>query len=171
MANDQRQKKFVDATVQGALAKRMVVHWVLFILAASGTSFILELFLNPFEPFNQKLATVWMRHGPFMLTAVFLVPVFVRDSISLSHRFVGPVIRLRSLMQGLAEGEETPPMKLRPDDFWQDICHDFNAVRKRINDLEVAAGFGGAVSTPSPERIGAPVDTAGPSESVPVHRA
>jgi hypothetical protein len=139
MSHDQRKRTYIDGKVQGALARRMIWHWCLFLLAASGAAFLLEVFLNPFEPFNVKMVRIWKTHGPFLLTALFLVPVFVRDAVALSHRFVGPVTRLRTSLRSLANGTEaTAPMKLRPDDFWHDMAEEFNEVRERMAQLEQA---------------------------------
>ena len=61
-----------------------------------------------------------------------MIPIFVWDTVTLSHRFAGPMYRFRKTLQELAAHGEAPPVKLRDRDFWQDVANDFNAVLERL---------------------------------------
>lgn len=132
MSHSGRKKTFVDPKVQGALVRRLVLHWCAFIAVAGLVAFCLQVLSNPFRTFEEQIQQVWWTHGPFLLVMFFLLPVFILDTIKLSHRFVGPVYRLRSTIRSLANGEEFRPLKFREVDFWQSLAEDFNAMVARL---------------------------------------
>jgi hypothetical protein len=133
MAFRKRSQKFVDAKVQGALARRIIFHWVVFVLVAFGVSLFLQLLSDPFRPVSENVRVMWMTQGPLMLVMVFLLPVFVLDTVKLSHRFTGPILNLRRAMREVAEGKPPRKIQFRKTDFWQDLAVDYNAVVDRIN--------------------------------------
>jgi hypothetical protein len=130
-----RRKKFIDANVQGSLARRIIFHWLLFMLVASLAAFILQVLSNPFRPLPDHLNDIWWTHGPFFLVMAFLLPVFVFDSIKLSHRFAGPVYSLRRAIRDIAQGKPARKLKFRRSDFWHDVAEDYNAMLKRLELL------------------------------------
>jgi len=126
MSHPERKKTFVDPKVQGSLVRRLVMHWLSFLLVAALVSFCLQVLSNPFRSLNEHVQQVWWTHGPFLLVMVFLLPVFVLDTIKLSHRFVGPIYRLRQTILEIAQGDPPPRLKFRDFDFWQGLAEDFN---------------------------------------------
>lgn len=126
MAHPERKKTFVDPKVQGALVRRLVLHWLSFLLVASLVTFCLQVLSNPFRSISEHVAQLWWTHGPFLLVMVFLLPVFVLDTIKMSHRFVGPIYRLRQVILEIAQGDPPPRLKFRDFDFWQGMADDFN---------------------------------------------
>jgi nitrate/nitrite-specific signal transduction histidine kinase len=146
MSHPERKKTFVDPKVQGSLVRRLVVHWLSFLLVASLVSFCLQVLSNPFRSFGEHVQQLWWTHGPFLLVMVFLLPVFVLDTIKLSHRFVGPIYRLRQTILEIAQGDPPPRLKFRDFDFWQGLAEDFNRMVDQLTtrdaksaDYEVAA--------------------------------
>jgi len=126
MSHPERKKTFVDPKVQGSLVRRLVLHWLSFLLVASLVSFCLQVLSNPFRSFGEHVQQLWWTHGPFLLVMVFLLPVFVLDTIKLSHRFAGPIYRLRQTILEIAQGDPPPRLKFRDFDFWQGLAEDFN---------------------------------------------
>ena len=114
MPQPRRTKHFIDANVQGVLARRIVVHWLAFLSVAFLVSFILQVLSNPFRPISAHLQDVWFTHGPFLLVMFFLLPVFVVDSIKLSHRFAGPIFSLRRAIREIAAGHAPRKLKVPP---------------------------------------------------------
>ena len=135
MAMPRRKKKFIDAHVQGALAQRIIFHWLVFLCVATLASFILQVLSNPFRPLSAHLADVWWTHGPFLLVTVFLLPVFVMDSIKLSHRFAGPIFNLRRSIREIVDGKPPRRLKFRRHDFWHELADDYNAMLSRLDVL------------------------------------
>lgn len=127
-----RKKTFIDAKVQGALVRRLVLHWCAFIGVASVVAFALQVLSDPFRPLEQHAQQLWWTHGPFLMVLFFMLPVFIVDTIKLSHRFAGPIYRLRNVFRSLASGEKYQPLKFREMDFWQDMADDFNRMVERL---------------------------------------
>ena len=131
--SDKRKRTYVDATVQGALNRRLIVHWLVFLMASSVLAFMLHLLADPFTPLSDHLASLWRNQGPFLVAGIFLVPVFISDTIKLSHRFVGPISRIRGVMRKSGAGECCELVRLRPGDFWHELAGEFNAMLSRAN--------------------------------------
>ncbi len=129
-----RNKTFIDPTVQGALVKRLVIHWLVFVGVAGLTAFCLQVLSNPFQPLESHFNQLWWTHGPFLIVTVFLLPVFVLDTIKLSHRFTGPIYRLRQTIRKGAEGQPVGKLKFRDFDFWQGLAEDFNTMVDHLRD-------------------------------------
>ncbi|MCA9184800.1 MAG: hypothetical protein R3E01_03615 [Pirellulaceae bacterium] len=132
MTNDQRRKKYIDQQVQGSLARRLVAHWVIFLAVSAIVAFAMQVLMDPFQPLSTHFGLLRQNQGPFLLVALLMIPVFVNDSIKLSHRFVGPVSRLRRKIIAIGNGDRVDPLKLRPGDFWHELANEFNIMLSRI---------------------------------------
>jgi len=137
MSHPERKKTFVDPRVQGSLVRRLIYHWVAFLAVSSAMAFFLQVLTNPFESMSTHFQNLWWTHGPFLLVMVFLLPVFVLDTIRLSHRFAGPIYRLRQTIRSIAQGKPTQRLKFRDFDFWQGLAGDFNQMVDRLSNHEV----------------------------------
>src|SRR3954449_11749820 len=136
MGSPQRKKNFIDSHVQGALSRRIIFHWLVFVLVTSAVAFVVQVLSDPFRGLSSHLSDLWWAQGPFLLVMVFLLPVFVMDAIKLSHRFAGPIFSLRRAIRKVAEGEAPRKLKFRQLDFWQDLAEDYNAMLLRLGALE-----------------------------------
>jgi hypothetical protein len=136
MGHPQRKKHFIDSHVQGALARRIIFHWLVFVLVTSVAAFVLQVLSDPFRGLTSHLEDMWWAQGPFLLVTVFLLPVFVVDAIKLSHRFAGPIFSLRRAIRKVANGESPRKLKFRQLDFWQDLAEDYNAMLSKLGALE-----------------------------------
>ena len=131
---NRRKKQFVDRAVQGALARRIILHWLLF--------FTMAFFVFPLwkllssgdlsRPFAELMLRSWAETAPVLFVLVAMIPIFVWDTMTLSHRFAGPVYRFHKAIRDLAAGEEVPPIKLRKGDFWKNVAEDFNVMMERF---------------------------------------
>ena len=128
----QRTKKFIDSKVQGALARRIIFHWVIFLAVASAAALMLQVLSDPFRPASYHLENIWYTHGPFLVVMLFLLPVFVVDTIKISHRFAGPIFSLRRTMREVADGQPPSELKFRDSDFWHELANDYNAMIARL---------------------------------------
>jgi hypothetical protein len=66
------------------------------------------------------------------LVVIFLLPVFIVDTIKISHRFAGPIFNLRRAMRNVGNGESPRPIKFRQNDFWQGLADEYNALLRRF---------------------------------------
>lgn len=133
MSTNHRKKTFVDSEVQGALVRRILLHWMAFFVVAAGCALVLQLCLDPFRPLGQLVRDAWWTHGPFLLILALLLPVFVVDTIKLSNRFVGPILRLQQAICEASESGQAKPIRLRRGDFWQSLAANYNTLVDRVN--------------------------------------
>jgi hypothetical protein len=131
-----RKKRFIDSHVQGALTRRIIFHWLVFMLVTSAFAFVLQVLADPFRGLTSHLQDLWWAQGPFLLVMLFLLPVFVMDAIKLSHRFAGPIFSLRRAIRGVADGETPRKLKFRKGDFWQGLAEDYNSMLSKLGALE-----------------------------------
>lgn len=133
MSNIKRRKHYVDRKVQGALLRQTVFHWLLVLSVTLFLVFLLQVLTGgPFRSWSYHVGQVWSRYAPFIVALVVIIPPVVYDSLRLSHRFVGPIYRLRSAMHELAGGGSAEPIHFRKHDFWQDLADDYNLILKQI---------------------------------------
>jgi nitrate/nitrite-specific signal transduction histidine kinase len=127
-----RTQNFVDSPVQGALLKRVFLHWCGFFLVLAVAVITMEVLLgNPQENFAERF---WREVASFKLIAVVmlsLLPAFMLDTIRFSNRFVGPVSRLRRALRDLKEGR-ADRLQFRDSDFWVEMGREFNALAELV---------------------------------------
>ena len=140
MGFPRRTKRFIDKRVQGALARRIIFHWLIFMLVTSVIAFVLQVLADPFRGISSHLQNLWWSQGPFLLVMLFLLPVFVMDAVKLSYRFAGPIFSLRRAIREVAQGEKPRKLKFRKRDFWQDLAEDYNAMLSKLGVLEEKSG-------------------------------
>ncbi|MDZ4657963.1 MAG: hypothetical protein SH868_10345 [Bythopirellula sp.] len=132
MSVPERKKTYVDQQVQGALVRRLILHWLGFFVTASIVTFVLQVLSNPLIPLSAHVEELWWTQGPFLVVMVFLLPMFVVDTVKFSHRFAGPIYRLRQTIRKIADGGAPPKLKFRDFDFWQGLAEDFNKMIDRL---------------------------------------
>jgi len=139
----QRSKIYVDRTVQGAIAKRVILHWFLFFGLTSVSLLTLEYFLGDSQlSLMQHASLVVNKYAFFFVLMLAIMPTFIFDTIKLSHRFAGPIVRFKESLKGLANGEDVPNMKFRDNDFWLELSEDFNRVADRVRQSSASSPVG-----------------------------
>jgi hypothetical protein len=127
---------FVDPVVQGRLAWKVAGYWLFCLLAVE--LFVACWLVWLYRP-ESSLELVRMVMSvcaiPFAASLI-LLPIALIDSIRFSHRFAGPMVRVRRLMNDLAAGREVEPLAIRDGDFWNDFAKDFNRLVARVEDLQ-----------------------------------
>jgi hypothetical protein len=121
-----RRREFVDRAVQGALVRRLIMHWFAFIIISSALGITLQALTDPFRPLYEHLGKFVQTNVCFIIAIACMTPVFMVDTVRLSNRFVGPILRLRRAMAQLNKGEQPKALKFRPHDFWQELAGEFN---------------------------------------------
>lgn len=142
-----RRRPYFDPEVQGALARRLVLHWAIFIIVATFLVFTMTWLSDPFLPASAHFQRMVNEYGPALLALVCLAPIFVYDAMRLSSRFTGPMLRFKNAARSLAAGETPAKINLRGDDFWQEVAQDFNRVIERLDPS--AKSDGARPSAPS----------------------
>ncbi len=135
MLSNKRGKVYVDRIVQGALARRIVAHWCIFFLLSIISLVTLEFFLgDPSLTLAGYASVLWNKYAFFVILMLAILPTFVYDSMKLSNRFAGPVLRLRESIHLLAKGEQVTQLSFRENDFWRELSEDFNVVATRASE-------------------------------------
>ncbi|MEZ5941442.1 MAG: hypothetical protein R3C18_08635 [Planctomycetaceae bacterium] len=146
---NRRERNLVDRSVQVAIALRVLMHAVLFVVTSAAFLFFVELLSG--EPQNAVSGLI-SRHAPTVIVALVLTPIFLVDLFKMTNRFAGPMVRLRRVMGELAAGNDVESIKFRDGDFWQDLAVEFNRVAERVKDLEATvAKLEAAAADASPE--------------------
>ena len=135
-ARPKRRRLFIDMPVQVALVLRATLYWV---VAVATQVFVINLVLilgstsQAPNAFNMPdVQTRWLLQL-VILASVLVLPVLLYDVVRLSHRWVGPVYRLRTSLQSLSRGETVAPIAFRAGDFWQELAGDFNVIAAELN--------------------------------------
>jgi hypothetical protein len=132
-----RSRSFVDPEVQGSLLRKIAIHWILlFVVNAMAIVIWVRMFEQPETSWSATLGDCIRRFLPFFVITILLIPAFIWDTLKISNRFAGPVLRLRSALANAAQGQEVEHLSFRESDFWQQIAEDFNRVVERNRDTQ-----------------------------------
>lgn len=123
----QRRRFLIDPVVQLALIRRMLMHWSIAVLALMGIGILVQfIYQSEGRSLAQAIAWSFKMQVPLLCVMFMLMPIYVWDVIKLSHRFTGPMLRLRGVLNEIADGGKAPNVRFRPGDFWQETADDFN---------------------------------------------
>jgi hypothetical protein len=142
---NKRKTVLVDPSVQWAIVRQAVIHWLAFTLAAMTLLALQFLALGLFTPSHEQWPTICRVVAAMFLSLMLLLPLFVLDSFQLSNRFVGPVKLLRRALRGLAEGKPYSRVAFRKGDFWQEMADELNRAVETLREqrsVEDSVGLG-----------------------------
>ncbi len=126
MAKRKRKKYWVDREIQGALAARVIMHWMVYAGIAVVLTVTLQCMSNPFGSFSDHFSQLRANQSLFGLVMAILLPIFIYDTVQISNRFAGPILRLRRVMRDIAAGKPPERIEFRKGDFWFGMAEDFN---------------------------------------------
>ena len=127
-----RIQNLVDREVQNSLAKRILLHWFALMFAtALGILAWTRLIEAPTEPWESVLNISLGHLTPVVITFLVMLPMFIKDSLSLSNRFAGPIVRVKRALADFADGKSIEPVEFRHGDFWKSLAHEVNRVTNR----------------------------------------
>ncbi len=139
-----RKMFLVDKRVQGALGWRIAGHWFAFLGLSVFVTCSLQM-LGTFErgAFWSSFEKAMLGQVGSIAVLLALLPWFIHDSLKLSNRFAGPMLRLQKSIVELTNQDQALPVTFRSDDFWQEIAVDFNQLQLRVlAEREVLAKSG-----------------------------
>jgi hypothetical protein len=129
---NRRSRQVVFRQVQYKLALRLVLHWTMFVVAFAALSQLWRLLQSGGSlPLSESLARLALDAAMLGVLLVCLLPYFVYDSLKLSNRFAGPMLRLHRAIRALSQGETVAPVRFRQGDFWPEVAEDFNGMVNR----------------------------------------
>jgi hypothetical protein len=145
MKSKPRKKYFIDPKVQGILVSRVVTYWFVFVfgmfaLLAGFPLVISFLVKSPVAPSaGQLVLQTWRSFWPALFASALMLPILILDIIRVSHRFAGPMVRLRSALRDVAAGKNVEPVVFRYGDFWCEVAEEFNQATARIREMQSAS--------------------------------
>jgi hypothetical protein len=131
LAPYRREQLMLDQAVQGALIRRVVIHWCLCLTATVVADWIWNVWT---EPDRASMARTLQQFGPALVGSLLVLPLAIADMLRTSNRFVGPVLRLRNAMKCLVMGDWVAPLRPRHGDFWGDLIDRFNQVQRQLSE-------------------------------------
>ncbi len=131
MGKRSRSRVWIDNKIQGALAFRVIIHWGTFVIVVAVLTLAMQYVATPFAAPEELMSIVWQNQGPFLIVMLILLPIFLYDTVKLSNRFAGPVVRLRRAMQDASQGKPIEKIQFREGDFWRGLAEDFNKLVER----------------------------------------
>ena len=137
MPSNLRLRKFIDGQLQGALLLRVLLY--AFCCLTVVTVMILTWRIavsGPARIFYKHFDDLWFQYGPVVIALLLLLPLIMIDVVRFSHRFVGPMFRMRRAMKALAAGEPVEPISFRKNDFWHDAAENFNTLLRRVKEQD-----------------------------------
>lgn len=133
MVKNNRSKYLVDNKVQMALVRRIMFHWLVFMVLLLSLVLTAELFLcAPGTSLIDSCKATLQKNSLILVVMATLLPTLLYDTIKVTHRFAGPIARLKNSLSALADGKQVDEIKLRKDDFWLDLAADFNRVVRKL---------------------------------------
>lgn len=135
---NRRRKRLIDSAVQGALVRRILVHWLLFLGMACLTLPLWRIATGaePLGPFTMLMTRGWIASAPVFVVLLAMLPLFVWDTVTFSQRFAGPMYRFHKTVRDLNAGEQFHPIRLRKGDFWMEFAEDFNTMVERMEERD-----------------------------------
>jgi methyl-accepting chemotaxis protein len=73
-------------------------------------------------------------YAPLMaiVAAGFLAAAFLYDALRLTHRLVGPVLRMKTVLESVAAGEEVALVRLRKEDMFTEVADALNQMLQSL---------------------------------------
>ena len=105
-----RRQIFVNRPIQGALISRVALYWLLGMFIQALLIMLLSVGTGSSDELGQRTMQFWWHMKLILVSSLLTLPLLVLDIIKLSHRWVGPIYRLRSGLQALAMGEPVKPI-------------------------------------------------------------
>lgn len=132
ITTNKRRRALVDPEVQGGVLRKIAIHWVVFFVCnATALMIWIRLFEQPDADWGQTFSDTLLRFLPFFVITMALIPAFVWDTLKLTNRFAGPILRLRAALSDASAGRAVSPIHFRTNDFWQEMATNFNTLMER----------------------------------------
>lgn len=141
IAQRKRMRLFVEPKVQGALILRIVLYWMVCVVAIVLTLLCWRIATGPARMFYRHFDDMWFHFGPALVASFLLLPLVVCDLVRMSNRFCGPLFRVRRSIRALARGEHVDPISFRDGDFWPELAQEFNTLLARVQRNSVPPGL------------------------------
>lgn len=129
-----RRRLFVNPDLQGRLLGRFAAQFLLYHTVLWHVMFLYRyleyrgerLAGAPIQTFSELYGQFALQHYSLVICAVGILPILMWDILMFSHRFAGPVVRLRNSLESLSRGETVAPIRSRQGDLLDGLVAAFN---------------------------------------------
>ncbi len=126
MSIRRRKKVLVDRELQLGLASRFLTYWCATWFAVFAIPIMTQIFIMQ-DVIFRELATRMIDDLWFpMMMSLLMLPIVARDSVRYSNRIAGPIWRLKKTLRDLNDGKPVGMIKLRDDDYCQELADELN---------------------------------------------
>jgi hypothetical protein len=127
-----RKKIFVSGEIQGRLAFKLAMYWLIYHVVLWHALFAYRYFewrfagTAPLTPFRQLYGEFVLQYYPLVICSLAMLPVFLVDLVRLTHRVAGPLVRFQSTLKRMGDGEPVQRVQLRKGDLLTEFETAFN---------------------------------------------
>jgi len=123
----------VSGSIQWAIIRESLWDWLLYCSTAILLIGLLQVLLTgASRPLLEHIQAISRMVVVLFLVLALLLPKFIYNWLQLSHRFVGPVERVRRVLRDLADGKEHIEVQFREDDFWGELADELNSAVRAV---------------------------------------
>jgi hypothetical protein len=156
-----RHRVFVDKVVQGALIRHMMRCWLVSYVLFGGLTLVGWMFIHPglqaFVGPQAFMVEILPMAVVGLGAAAIVLPLYLWGLVRVSHRFAGPIVRLKRVMRVAADGGPLDPIHFRNDDFWPELATSYNDLLIRVHSKMTSRA-----SITQPAEAERPLPLAGP---------
>jgi uncharacterized membrane protein YccC len=132
---NRREVLFVDPKVQGMLLMRMVSYWFVVVFVIALLIGYQVYMAGPSQSIFVKLKQVLAHFEPALIAALCVLPFIMLDSLRVTSKFAGPLVRLRKEMRNLIDGKPVHRIKFRKNDLYDELTEEFNRLAQEVEAL------------------------------------
>lgn len=132
-AFNRRNRVFISPAIQGRLVARFCFYWFAYHLVLWHTMFAYHFLKVTVGLSSQPHGTLFdlyshfaVEHKSFLLCGLSVAPLILWDALLVSHRIVGPIVRVQNVLKRLSRGEKVPEVTLRDGDLLTDLRDALN---------------------------------------------
>lgn len=128
----QRKQIYVSDSIQGTVIGRFAVYWVGYHMTLFHGMLLYGFLRGNFLRSGSGLS-FWDYYVKFfqvnysiLLCAAVICPILLWDTLRVTHRIAGPVVRFKKALKKLSQGETVAPIQLRDGDLMGELQDAFN---------------------------------------------
>lgn len=126
--SNRRRKVLVSSDIQWAIVRKSFWDWLLYCTTAIFLIGLLQvLYVGTSKPLVEHFQAILRTVVTLFLVFALLLPKFIYDWFHFSHRFLGPVERVRRVLRDLADGKAHTEVHFRKNDFFREMANELNS--------------------------------------------
>ena len=128
-----RRRLWIATDIQGAVVRKIILYWLACILFVTLPLLINATFRDPSKYFFQHSLAVFIEYWPVYISLLCLLPLALFDSLRITNRIAGPIVRLQKQLDGILAGDAVKRMSFRDDDYWHELAVKVNKVSELVD--------------------------------------